>query len=310
MIADAGALEHRCVVDTHEGEQLLHELGDLVLEVTRLLVHRLVSRIDVVVGRACRHGVHIEGAEVLVDAVADRLQVRLACRVWDLLGICLRIAAVIGVDECDMVDLQAVEELLQILVAHTACIRHEPVDLRAVSEVVREAAADQVVAVDRLAHTDQGRLVELRAPHRHHRQRRVVLAADHLLDAVGRRVARLLDIGPLLLDDIEALVCGAVRILAALVSSIAVGLVEHGLHRARLVDTPEADACLECAVVFVPKGHELCQREHEHAVEVPEAEANAVDERVIRERTQVVVEMLAELLLGFVLLAHLVDIGE
>ena len=98
--------------------------------------------------------------------------------------------------------------------------------------------------------------------------------------------------------------------MAALETRVAVGLIEHGLHRARAVDTPEADAGLECAVVFVPKGHELCQREHEHAVEVPEAEAHAVDERIVCERAQVVVEMLAELLLGLVLLAHLVDIDE
>ena len=131
-----------------------------------------------------------------------------------------------------MVDLQTGEELLQVGVAHAACVRHEPIDLRAVGEVIREAAADQVVAVDRLAHTHQRRLVELRAPHRHHGQRRVVLTADHLLDAVDGRIARLLDIGPLLLDDIEALARDAVRILAALETRIAVGLVEHGLHRA------------------------------------------------------------------------------
>ena len=209
-----------------------------------------------------------------------------------------------------MVDLQAVEELLQVLVAHAARIRHEPVDLRAVGEVVRETAADEVVAVDRLAHADERRLVQPRTPHRHHGQRRVVLAADHLLDAVGRRIARLLDIGPLPLDGLEALVRGPVRVPAAPVARVAVGLVQHGLHGARPVDAPEADARPERAVEFVPERAELGQREHEHAVEVPEAEAHAVDERVVRERAQVVVEMPAEPLLGRVLLADLVDIDE
>ena len=310
LVADAGALEHGRVVDAHEREQLLHEFRDLVFEIARLLIHGLVRGIDVVVGRARGHGVHVEGPEVLVDAVADRLQVRLSCGVRDLLRIRLCVAAVVGIDERDMVDLQAVEEFLQVLVAHAARIRHEPIDLRAVGEVVREAAADQVVAVDGLAHADERGLVELRAPHRHHGQCRVVLAADNLLDAVGRRVTRLLDIGPLLLDDTEALTRRPVRVPTALVACVAVRLVEHGLHRARAVDAPEADTRLERAVVFVPEGHELGQREDEHAVEVPEAEADAVDERIVCERAQVVVEMPAEPLLGRVLPAHLVGIDE
>ena len=98
---------------------------------------------------------------------------------------------------------------------------------------------------------------------------------------VGRCVTRLLDIRPLLLDGIEALTRRPVRVLTALVACVAVCLVEHDLHRARAVDAPEADTCLERAVVFVPKGHEFGQREDEHAVEVPEAEANAVDERIV-----------------------------
>ena len=256
-----------------------------------------------VVGRARRHRVHVERPEVLVYVGLELGEDLLARRVGDLLGVGCRRSTVVGVDVGDVGQLQAVAEARQVGVAHAARVLDYPVDLGAVLHVVRQAALDEVVRVDALAHADERALVRVRAPDGHDRQARVVLPVHCELEPVCRHLGVGLLVGALaLLGRAEAPAVGA-RCPEA---RVAVLLVEDGGQRVVGVEPPEADARHERARVLVPDRAELARAEDVHVVEVPEREGHAVDERVDAYLLHVVVEPVPKLGLGHVLarLAH------
>ena len=233
----------------------------MALELVGLLIHRLVPSVDVVVRGPCGHGMHVQGAEILVHVVLQLLEHGFSRLVRDFLRIRRDFRAVLRVGCRHMRQQQPVAKLLQVLVVHPAGVFHDPVDFGAILDGVGEAGLDEVVGVHALAQPNERALVRVASPNR------VVLLIHGKLQAVRWHFR----------------VCGLVWALALwaylqIVASlgiegrVAVLLVKNRVQRPRRVQAPEADASHQRARSLVPNRRELRGREHVDVVEVPEWE--------------------------------------
>ena len=135
---------------------------------------------------------------------------------------------------------------MNVLAAHAAVVFNQPVDLRAVAQIIGEAAVDKIIAVDRLPVANKRALPKAAAPQRHDGQRAVILLADDFRAHVCRGAA------------LTLLVCAFFRLRLELLRGLAcitrkaVLLVEHRLNGLVLVKPPVAHARAQRAGRFIP----------------------------------------------------------
>ena len=209
----------------------------MALKLGGLLVHRLVCRVDMVVGRPRRDGMDVQRAEVLVDVGLDLRQRLLAALDGHLLRVRRHGLPLLGVDLGHVRQLELRPPQVEVPVVHAAGSVDEPVDLRAVARVVHQSALDEVVGVDALAHADKRALVRVAAPDRHDWQTGVVLRIDGQLHPVRRYL--------LIRDLVGALGLGHLEVEAAAARHhlrVAVLLVEGRVPRVVGVEPPEPHA--------------------------------------------------------------------
>ena len=241
-----------------------------------------------VVGAVRTDAMHVQTAEVFIHPGVEQLQQSLPGRHRDLGGVGGDLSALAGVCACNVVQIQLDKELLQLVIGHAVEVLAQPVNLRAVLQVVAEAGHHQIGVVNVGFQTHKGALVQVGAPQRHNGKSAVVFALHAFQTAAG-------------CGDGHALVCllfyGLLHHIADFAFRVlgkAVQLVQDIVHIRVRVQPPEAHTCLQKACFFIVQGRELGQLENHQMVVVPEAKALAVDQGEISGFLDLLVKVLPQ----------------
>ena len=230
-----------------------------------------------VIGRACRDGMHIQAAVILIDLRPEGIDQRGSCGGGDFLRI-RRDVAVIRIHDRDMVELDPVTEPGEGSVILSQRVADDPIDFRAILQIIRKSALDQVIRVNLGSHSDQIALPVLASPERHNRDRDVIAFADHFV-RVNAVMRNLLFIAALrlILDQIQALAAGPCAVLG-----ISVRFIDHHRDGPFLpIQRPEPEPGLQRTVKLIEQRTELRHLEEVHVIEIPHQIGNPVQPCVI-----------------------------